>query len=325
MKHLCSLFSLSSLTVNNIFLFFTLLFETEGAGEEERKVLKFMCFFNSTLAHWMWGWVKLHSYPWFLLIIQLRGTGGRGELSESTSQPHSNMRWCWSSCDPRAGQPMTFKWGAGWWDSAEHPRGKSSQCKSGETPQNLAVTPDTLWSHKTPKQLFVIAMKKGHFLSRPESLLRCANYVNAMSLLLVRLHYCNWEQCWIHWLQWSSEDRILCCLLPGFCTSSKCWFNSCNGCWALCPKFLRKKKLWIWLPPNYFLQYDANYYKNSKNNHVSITTNFKVESSFSWETHDQRVLDPHPCSCPKANSIFLELFGKSLVVPKPFNLRRKGR
>lgn len=41
--------------MNNIFLFFTFLFETEGAGEEEKKVSKFTCFFNLTLAYWMWG------------------------------------------------------------------------------------------------------------------------------------------------------------------------------------------------------------------------------------------------------------------------------
>lgn len=157
----------------------------------------------------MWGWVKLHSYPCFLSLTHLRGTGGREEPSESTLQPHNNVPWWHSFCDPRAGQPMTFKQGAGWWDSAE----------PSNSPEVRRVTPDMLWCHKGPKQQFVIAMKNGPFLSRPKSLLRYVNCVSAVSLLPVRLHYCNGEQRLIHWLQFS----------PGFCTKSKCCFTNSNN------------------------------------------------------------------------------------------------
>lgn len=105
------------------------------------------------------------------------------------------------------------------------------------------VTPDTLWCLKGPKQLFLMAMEKGPFLSRPESLLRCARSVSAVSLLPVRLYYYYWEQYLTHWLCWSSEDRIWCHLSPGLCINSKCCFTSSNDYWALCKKWLSKKKL----------------------------------------------------------------------------------
>lgn len=47
------------------------------------------------------------------------------------------------------------------------------------------VTPNVLWYHKGPKQLLVMAIKKGPFLSGPESLLRRANIVSAVLLLPV--------------------------------------------------------------------------------------------------------------------------------------------
>lgn len=140
-----------------------------------RALLLWIISFSFHLSVWnrgsRWGGkegFKIHAFLWFntgkldvglskttfLPIVPLRhglkGTGGREELSESTWQLHSDMLWYWF-CDRRAHQPVAFRQGAGWWDSAEHARGRALSVNLEQLHRISWMTPDMLWSHKCPK------------------------------------------------------------------------------------------------------------------------------------------------------------------------------
>lgn len=183
---------------------------------------------------------------------------------------------------------MALKQGAGW-DSAE----------PSNSPEISRVTPDMLWCHKGPKQQLVIAMKKGPFLSRPKSLLQCVNCVSAVSLLPVRLHYCNGEQSLIHWLQFS----------PGFCTKSKCCFTSSNdfGLYVWSCSVKRNCEFVNLVTPKTFLQYDANHSKQPCIHHQR----FKNSHRF----HGQNLFWIFTLAAAQKQTPFLVCFWRLVWVP----------
>lgn len=126
-----------------------------------------------------------------------------------------------------------------------------------------------------------MAMKKGPFLSGPESLLRCANCISTVSLLPVKLHYCNWEPNLVHWLQWSSEDRMWCYLSPGFVPTATAVLPAAMAIGLYVRSCSVKRNCEFGHTKNILFSMMLIIVKN---NHLSITTDLKIVIIFMGKT-----------------------------------------